>query len=141
MFVIMRVGSFTVTILMIYTIVTTLPVKGQKYINSDAGGGNFSTQILPDSSFVADRFALYYWRNRIDLDANYLDNAWQMQRIERYLADSPRIDSITIYAYASPEGVYEHNVWLAKRRAEAARQYIMEHLPEESDFNAEHIRL
>ena len=121
MFVIMRVGSFTVTILMIYTIVTTLPVKGQKYINSDAGGGNFSTQILPDSSVVADRFALYYWRNRIDLDANYLDNAWQMQRIERYLADSPRIDSITIYAYASPEGVYEHNVWLAKRRAEAAR--------------------
>ena len=141
MFVIMRVGSFTVTILMIYTIVTTLPVKGQKYINSDAGGGNFSTQILPDSSVVADRFALYYWRNRIDLDANYLDNAWQMQRIERYLADSPRIDSITIYAYASPEGVYEHNVWLAKRRAEAARQYIMDHLPEGSTFDTDRIRL
>lgn len=94
-----------------------------------------------DSASIVDRFALYYWRDRIDLDENYLDNARQMTRIKRYLAESPHIDSITVYAYASPEGVYEHNVWLARKRAEAAKRYILEHIPAGSDFDASRIRL
>ena len=64
-----------------------------------------------------------------------------MTRIKRYLAESPHIDSITVYAYASPEGVYEHNVWLARKRAEAAKRYILEHIPAGSDFDASRIRL
>ena len=94
-----------------------------------------------DSASIVDRFALYYWRDRIDLDEDYLDNARQMTRIKRYLAESPHIDSITVYAYASPEGVYEHNVWLARKRAEAAKRYILEHIPAGSDFDASRIRL
>ncbi|WP_162608268.1 DUF3575 domain-containing protein [Alistipes sp. An54] len=64
-----------------------------------------------------------------------------MDRIRHYLANSPHIDSITIYAYASPEGVYEHNVWLARKRAEAARRFVLAHIPEERNFNADRIRL
>lgn len=70
-----------------------------------------------DNQVIAETFALYYWRDRIDLDENYLDNGWQMARIRDYLARSPRIDSITIFAYASPEGAYRRNVWLSEQRA------------------------
>lgn len=70
-----------------------------------------------------------------------MDNARQTTRIKHYLARSPRIDSITIYAYASPEGVYEHNVWLARKRAEAAERYILEHIPAGCDFDERTIRL
>ncbi len=90
---------------------------------------------------VEDQFALYYFQDRVTLDRDYLNNANQMDSIVRYLASSPRIDSITIYAYASPEGVYERNVWLARRRAEVARDYITEHLPAGSGFSADMIRL
>lgn len=94
-----------------------------------------------DSTYVVDRFALYYWHDHIDLDENYLDNARQMTRIKRYLAQSPHIDSITVYAYASPEGSYERNVWLAGKRTEAAKRYILEHLPAGSNLTAERIHL
>lgn len=106
-----------------------------------SGGGNLPDSISPDSSCVVDRFALYYWRDRIDLDEEYLDNQQQMERIRHYLANSPHIDSITIYAYASPEGVYEHNVWLARKRAEAAKRYVLSHIPDERQFDADRIRL
>lgn len=104
------------------------------------GGGNFHEQERSDSCIV-DRFALYYWQDRIDLDEDYLDNARQMGRIKHYLANSPHIDSITIYAYASPEGVYEHNVWLARKRAEAAKRYVLSHIPADKQFDAQRIRL
>lgn len=108
---------------------------------SRGGGGNFSDPIKADSSCIVDRFALYYWRDRIDLDDEYLDNRWQMDRIRHYLANSPHIDSISIYAYASPEGVYEHNVWLARKRAEAARRFVLAHIPADRNFDADRIRL
>ncbi len=90
---------------------------------------------------VEDQFSLYYFQDRVTLDPNYLNNANQMDSIVRYLASSPRIDSISIYAYASPEGVYERNVWLARRRAEVAKQYILNHLPEGRDFDESKIHL
>ena len=118
------------------------PVTGRaSSVYPNGGGGNFTETESPDSSCVVDRFALYYWRDRIDLDETYLDNKRQMERIRLYLANSPQIDSITIYAYASPEGVYEHNVWLAEKRAEAAKRFVLAHIPQERNFNPERIRL
>lgn len=117
------------------------PAVGQAVPGQFSGGGNLYDSIPGDSSCVVDRFALYYWRDRIDLDEEYLDNQRQMDRIRHYLANSPHIDSITIYAYASPEGVYEHNVWLARKRAEAAKRFVLSHIPEERQFDADRIRL
>ena len=51
-----------------------------------------------DGSSVSESFALYYWRDRIDIDEEYLDNRAQIEHIRDYLARSPHIDSITIYA-------------------------------------------
>ncbi len=90
---------------------------------------------------VEDQFSLYYFQDRVTLDPTYLNNANQMDSIVRYLAASPRIDSITIYAYASPEGVYQRNVYLARRRAEVAKQYILDHLPEGRELDEDVIRL
>lgn len=83
-------------------------------------------------SVNSDRYALYYYCDRIDLQEDYLDNALQMSRIRDILARSPRIDSIAIYAYASPEGAPHRNDWLARRRAEVARDFILANLPNDS---------
>ena len=80
----------------------------------------------------SDSYALYYYCDRIDLQEDYLDNAMQMARIRDILARSPRIDSIAIYAYASPEGAPHRNDWLARRRAEVARDFILANLPNDS---------
>lgn len=80
----------------------------------------------------SDSYALYYYCDRIDLQDDYLDNAMQMERIRNILAHSPRIDSIAIYAYASPEGAPQRNDWLARRRAEVARDFILANLPNDS---------
>ena len=68
-----------------------------------------------------DSYALYYYQDRIDLQEDYLDNAIQMFRIKEMLRRSTRIDSIVIYAYASPEGSPKRNKWLAEKRAEVAK--------------------
>lgn len=83
-------------------------------------------------SVNSDRYALYYYCDRIDLQEDYLDNVLQMARIRDILARSPRIDSIAIYAYASPEGAPHRNDWLARRRAEVARDFILANLPNDS---------
>lgn len=64
-----------------------------------------------------------------------------MMRLRHYLTESPRIDSITIYAYASPEGVYEHNMRLAEQRAEAAERYVLAQLAGKGDFDVSRVRI
>lgn len=92
-------------------------------------------------SVNSDRYALYYYCDRIDLQEDYLDNAMQMARIRDILARSPRIDSIAIYAYASPEGAPHRNDWLARRRAEVARDFILANLPNDSVLMPQNIIL
>ena len=87
------------------------------------------------------RFVLYYLQNGIEIDENYLDNKEQIDRIRKYLLISPKIDSITITSYASPEGPFKRNKWLAGKRAEAARKFLMENLPEGTDMTEDKIRL
>ncbi len=102
------------------------------------GGGDGATGCGESS---VRRFALYYRNDSSDIDEKYLDNAVSLAQIRHYLHSSPCIDSITVCAYASPEGVYEHNVLLSKRRSVAARNYILRHLSASSDFTADQIIL
>ncbi|MBP3455836.1 MAG: DUF3575 domain-containing protein [Alistipes sp.] len=114
-------------------------IHAQDFTRICEGGGIDKFQPIGNS--VVESFAIYYWRDRIDIDENYLDNRRQTDHIKEYLARSPHIDSIAIYAYASPEGVYEHNVWLARKRAEAARRYIIEHLGDDAAIDPDRIIL
>ena len=92
-------------------------------------------------SVNSDRYALYYYHDRIDLQEDYLDNAMQMARIKDMLLHSPHIDSIAIYAYSSPEGSPKWNNWLAVKRAEAARTFILSNLSNDSILQPENIIL
>ncbi|MEE0870294.1 MAG: DUF3575 domain-containing protein [Bacteroidaceae bacterium] len=92
-------------------------------------------------SVNSDRYALYYYHDRIDLQEDYLDNAMQMARIKDMLLHSPHIDSIAIYAYSSPEGSLKWNNWLAVKRAEAAKSFILSNLSNDSILQPENIIL
>lgn len=92
-------------------------------------------------SVNSDRYALYYFHDRIDLQEDYLDNAMQMARIKDMLLHSPHIDSIAIYAYSSPEGSPKWNNWLAVKRAEAAKAFILSNLSNDSILQPENIIL
>lgn len=99
-----------------------------------------SGQLMPDS-MNHDRYSLYYYCDRIDIDEDYLNNAYQIYRIRNILAHSTKIDSITIYAYASPEGSPVRNKWLAEQRALAAKRFLLENLPDSSVLIPENIYL
>lgn len=92
-------------------------------------------------SVNSDRYALYYYCDRIDLQEDYLDNALQMMRIRDILSKSPHIDSIAIYAYASPEGPPHRNLWLTQKRAEVAKEFILANMPGDSILLPENIIL
>lgn len=90
---------------------------------------------------VEHRFKLYYWHSRIDIDENYLDNYNQIALIKKYLATSPRIDSIVVYSWSSPEGRYAQNAELAEKRALAAKRFIVNNTPPGSTLKEENIIL
>ena len=54
-------------------------------------------------------FTIHYRFDRIDIDSSYMDNAATIDTIRFYLTRSEHIDSITVYAWASPEGGYQHD--------------------------------
>ena len=76
------------------------------------------------------RSKIYYPVNKIEIYEDYMSNSEELEYIKLHLANSPRIDSITIYSYASPEGRYKFNKWLAEERGKTAKRYILEHIPE-----------
>ncbi len=91
---------------------------------------------------IRQEVSIFYHYDQVTLDSTYLDNATQMKDAVRFLEIAPKIDSITIISYASPEGTYEVNVWLAKKRAETARDFILNNLPDKYEEGEEpHITL
>ena len=84
-----------------------------------------SAGALRDST-IRQKFQISYPVNETEIYEDYLDNKSALRTIRRYFANSPRIDSIVIYSYASPEGPYGLNRRLAKERGERARRYLME---------------
>ncbi len=89
--------------------------------------------MLKDSTIV-QKFRISYPVNETELYEDYLDNQSALKTIKRYFINSPRIDSIVIYSYASPEGPYRLNRRLAKERGERARRYLLENMASVRDF-------
>ncbi len=76
----------------------------------------------------ADEFTFYFRCNQTTLDETYLWNSSETAMLRGLLKRSGFcIDTLTIYAYSSPEGPYSHNVWLSRKRAETTRDYILAH--------------
>lgn len=93
------------------------------------------------SGMIVEEFAIYYRVNKIDIDTTYLDNPSQIRHILKYISNSPRIDSIVIYAWASPEGSYKFNKYLSVERAKAAKRFLLQQSPDSSRFNSDKIKI
>lgn len=102
--------------------------------------GRGQDREVKDSS-VTENFAIYYRFDDIRFDQTYLSNSETAAHIKNYLINSPRIDSITIYAWASPEGAYVHNVWLSQERAKTAKRFLLAHSPDSLKLNSEKIHI
>ena len=92
-----------------------------------------SASVRKDSTIV-QKFLISYPVNDTELHESYLDNKTALKTIRNYFINSPRIDSIVIYSYASPEGPYKLNKRLAKERGERARKYLLEQMSSHRDF-------
>ena len=92
-----------------------------------------SAQSLCDST-VVQQFQISYPINDTELHEDYLDNAASLRIIKEYFDKSPRIDSIIIYSYASPDGPYNFNRKLAEERGKRARSYLLQIMPEDRIF-------
>lgn len=92
---------------------------------SASGISDAVVRSAPEDSAQTENFSIYYKCNSITIDTTYLANKRQIPLIRHYLMHSPRIDSITIYAWASPEGRYGHNKWLSQERAKTAKAFLL----------------
>ena len=86
-------------------------------------------------------FAIHYRFDRIDVDSSYMDNAAAIDTIRFCLTHSVHIDSITVYAWASPEGGYPHNKWLSEKRAAAAKELLLSLAADTTKLNEGKIKI
>ena len=112
-----------------YFVVLLLALVG---ITTSANAG-----ALPqdNDSTVVERFSIYYKCDSVNVNQTYLDNPEQLKRIINYVRNSPRIDSIVINAYASPEGRYSYNKNLSIRRAETAERLLLSYQQDTTRLN------
>ena len=93
-----------------------------------------------DSS-KTEKFILHYRVNETELDADYMNNKEQLHKIRHYFANSPRIDSVTIYSWASPEGGIKFNTYLSRERGKTAKRLLLSLSPDSTKFNSGKIKL
>ena len=105
-----------------------------------AAGITYLQTTEPDK-VITEKFAIFYRFDRIDVDSTYRSNHETIKHIREYLLNSPRIDSITIYAWASPEGARHHNEWLSEKRAFAAKEYLLSLSSDSQMLNDEKINI
>lgn len=99
-----------------------------------------SLSVSRDSTLI-ERFEIHYECDSIGIDTDYLSNKRQISRIKHFLMHSPRIDSITIYAWSSPEGGYERNKWLSDQRARSAKSFLLDAASDTLKLNDGMIRI
>ena len=108
---------------------------------SHAKGNIFDSIPEKKDTSITEKFAIYYRFDESEFDQTYLTNSETAAHIKNYLINSPRIDSITIYAWASPEGAYLHNVKLSQRRARTAKRFLLSYAPDSTKLNADKIKI
>lgn len=82
---------------------------------------------------IADTAALIHFRfDDYRIDAAYMENAGSLANLDSLLQrlDVSSVDSVVVIAGASPEGVYEHNLYLAGKRVQSVKAYLVGSYPE-----------
>lgn len=82
---------------------------------------------------IADTAALIHFRfDDYRIDEAYMENAGSLANLDSLLQrlDVSSVDSVVVIAGASPEGVYEHNLYLAGKRVQSVKAYLVGSYPE-----------
>ena len=87
--------------------------------------------VLPGEGKGADNASLHFRRDVSRYEAEYLENREALISLGQILneAGTEGIESIHVVAYASPEGVREHNLKLSRARAAALPALVEQYLP------------
>ena len=97
----------------------------------------FTSHAEQRDSTLIQNFLIHYKVDSTDINPNYIKNRRQIENILYYINNSPRIDSITIYAWASPEGGYQYNRWLSQERAKSAKKFLLKNSPDSAKLNSD----
>ena len=98
-------------------------------------GVSAQSSVLHDQKKSLLGIDVHFRFDKAQLDLDYMGNAQSLDRFG-HVIDSiglSLIDSVIIVSQSSPEGVYEYNVQLSRRRASTMRQIIEQRHPELSD--------
>ena len=77
-------------------------------------------------------FKVFFPLDVSEFSPNYLENPATLSKLDSVISvhGTGLIDSLVVIAQASPEGEYNHNVDLSRRRAESMRDYLVSHFPD-----------
>ena len=80
-------------------------------------------QQTPGDTVYVQEATLHFRWDKSDYEDTYLENSDAAEKLCNFLEmlGENRIDSVIVTAYASPEGVYEHNMKLSRERAKQFR--------------------
>lgn len=135
------VGNFCITLLALLLGVGNLYPHGNNLetrLCSPNDGDIVGVDTLVDRIRQNKRFENIEVHFRLDkyyLDLDYMGNRASLQRFAHKI-DSigiSRIDSVVVVSQSSPEGVYEHNLWLSRNRANTMRKHIQDTHPQLRD--------
>lgn len=102
---------------------------------SAVGSAFAQSSVSPDLKKSLLGIEVHFRFDKSTLDLSYMGNAQSLDRFGHVL-DSiglDKVDSVVIVSQSSPEGVYEHNVQLSRRRAATMRRTIEQRYPELND--------
>lgn len=105
-------------------------IANKDYVDADTVGNKIRINKRNDNIEVHFRLDKHY------LDLSYMGNEASLKKFAHKI-DSigiEKIDSVVIVSQSSPEGVYEHNLWLSDNRANTMRKYLLENHPELRDL-------
>ena len=90
---------------------------------------------LPSEGAEEITFSLYFRWDKAEHDEEYISNKSALERFMNVVRTMNPEDVVSIdgVAYTSPEGVYEHNLMLSRKRAAYARNLLKENLPDYAD--------
>ena len=91
-----------------------------------------SAQVLEQAIDVVptSEYNLYFHFDDPDLDVFYHNNARTLGNLYQSIENMVKVDSVCVYAYASPEGGSVRNDELSSQRASAVREYLNLYLPD-----------
>lgn len=90
-----------------------------------------ATSLFAQSMAEKSEVVVYYRHDKHSIDHRYLSNPEAFTTLDSiFLHHADAIDSISIVAYASPEGRSTYNQWLSGKRAESMKRFLRVKYPE-----------